>query len=465
MKTVRENCFNYELILEWKNGVLGQIEIDYAQDFENINHAILRISADGVKMAIKSPHGEQILKTDDHVPQGKVVFLRRGNYARVLYDGREMYLQGGTGEWYGHYMAEKAVLTVDDSENNLISCLYTSLDWLIAPDSPAVTAGEDGTYYEQQIIPGSVIEHDGVWYMYCMCGMKGNEEGSSKRVIGVATSTDLINWTVMPKPLIDHGILGVEGENLYPNACLKNADGKFVLFFSAQAFPKWIGVYALISDSPLGPFVLCKENPVIPSDKPMHEFDAVECNLPQGRYLLYLTTYQQGSDTEKAGDRGILYFSDDLIHWRKGADMAPFRPETENGWDFAHVRTRGINKIGDTWYLWYEGVGHWPAPKNDFDDENAFVNCDWWDVVGLARSKDLKNWEYYHRNPCFVPQGRSIDRYDSRWVGWPRMVIKDGKGYIFHSASGKKVHVGCRTIDIDALTDWETEGGKTEKLI
>ena len=45
MKTVRENCFNYELILEWKNGVSGQIEIDYAQDFENINHAILRISA------------------------------------------------------------------------------------------------------------------------------------------------------------------------------------------------------------------------------------------------------------------------------------------------------------------------------------------------------------------------------------------------------------------------------------
>ena len=162
MKTVRENCFNYELILEWKGDVLGQIEIDYAQDFENINHAILRISADGVKMAINSPHGDQILKTDDHVPQGKVIFLRRGNYARVLYDGREMYLQGGTGEWYGHYMAEKAVLTVDDSENNLISCLYTSLDWLIAPDSPAVTAGEDGTYYEQQIIPGSVIEHDGV---------------------------------------------------------------------------------------------------------------------------------------------------------------------------------------------------------------------------------------------------------------------------------------------------------------
>ena len=110
-------------------------------------------------------------------------------------------------------------------------------------------------------------------------------------------------------------------------------------------------------------------------------------------------------------------------------------------------------------------MGFWPAPKNDFESDSAFVNRDWWDVVGLARSKDFKNWEYYHRNPCLVPQGRAVDRYDNRWVGWPRMVIKDGKGYIFHSASGQKVHVGCRMIDIDALINWETESGKTEKLI
>ena len=465
MKTVRENCFNYELILEWNNSLSDRIDIDFAQDTDNVNHAILRISADGVAIILKTPHGVQILKNDAYVPNGKIVLLRRGNYARVLYDGKEMYLQGGTGEWYGHYMAEKAVLSVEDNGNCLTSCLYASLDWLIAPDTPAVFAGNDGTYYEQQIIPGAVIEHDGVWYMYCMCGMKGEEEGSSRRVIGVATSNDLINWTVEPEPLIDHGVLGVADENLYPNACVKNKDGKFVLLFSAQAFPKWIGVYAMISDSPLGPFVLCEDNPVIPADKPMHEFDAVECNLPQGKYLLYLTTFESGSDKDIPGDRGVLYFSDDLIHWKKDSDIPHFRPETKDGWDFAHVRTRGINKIGDTWYLWYEGVGFWPAPKNDFESDSAFVNRDWWDVVGLARSKDLKNWEYYHRNPCLVPQGRAVDRYDNRWVGWPRMVIKDGKGYIFHSASGQKVHVGYRMIDIDALINWETESGKTEKLI
>ena len=62
MKTVRENCFNYELILEWNNSLSDRIDIDFAQDTDNVNHAILRISADGVAMILKTPHGVQILK-------------------------------------------------------------------------------------------------------------------------------------------------------------------------------------------------------------------------------------------------------------------------------------------------------------------------------------------------------------------------------------------------------------------
>ena len=146
-------------------------------------------------------------------------------------------------------------------------------------------------------------------------------------------------------------------------------------------------------------------------------------------------------------------------------EIGLFGPETKDGWDAAHVRTRGLNRIGDTWYLWYEGVNYWKTPKNLYDPNAAFVNHAWWDVFGLARSKDLKTWEYYPLNPCVVPQGQSADRYDNRWVGWPRMIVKDGKGYIFHSCSGDKVHVGLRIIGIDQLTDWESDVGPSEKLI
>ncbi len=466
-KIQRKECLDYELILEWKETLTGEIRINYAQDSEGTHHAILQIAPDGVKMLVQTPDGEQVLKHDPHVPYGKVLFTRRGNYARARYGSREMWLQGGTGEWYGHYMAEEAVLTVEDRNDELTGCIYSSLEWLKAPEAPVVSAGEDGTFYEQQIIGGAVIEHEGIWYMYCMSGVKGTEEGAADRVIGLCTSPDLNHWTVHPEPLIAPGILGVKGENLYPNACIKTEDGKFVLFFSAQAFPQWIGVYAMISDSPAGPFTLLSGEPVIPPlhGRAQHEFDLVKCDLPQGKYLLYLTTFTPGDGKRKPGDRGLLYFSDDLLNWRMDKEIGMFHPETSGGWDCEHVRTRSLTRIGDTWYLWYEGVGYWRTPKSDYENNSAFVNHEWWDTVGLARSKDLRNWEYYPRNPCLVQQGQSADRYDNRWVGWPRMVITDGKGYVFHSASGTKVHVGLRTIEIDRLTDWDNEGGFKEILL
>ena len=39
------------------------------------------------------------------------------------------------------------------------------------------------------------------------------------------------------------------------------------------------------------------------------------------------------------------------------------------------------------------------------------------------------------------------------------MVIKDGIGYVFYTGPG------LRTIEIDKLTNWETEGGETIDLL
>lgn len=120
----------------------GEIRIDYAQDAAGTHHAVLQISPDGVKMLVQTPDGEQVLKHDPCVPEGTVLFTRRGNYARVRYGSRELWLQGGTGEWYGHCMAEEAVLTVEDRNDELTGCTYSSLEWLKAPDAPVVSAGD-----------------------------------------------------------------------------------------------------------------------------------------------------------------------------------------------------------------------------------------------------------------------------------------------------------------------------------
>ena len=86
----------------------------------------------------------------------------------------------------------------------------------------------------------------------------------------------------------------------------------------------------------------------------------------------------------------------------------------------------------------------------------------WWDTVGLARSKDLVNWEYYPRNPALPGLGIGSAQFDNNWVGWPRMFVKDSVGYVFYTGNAQ---VGLRTIPLDDLINWQTEGGQTFDLL
>jgi predicted GH43/DUF377 family glycosyl hydrolase len=90
------------------------------------------------------------------------------------------------------------------------------------------------------------------------------------------------------------------------------------------------------------------------------------------------------------------------------------------------------------------------------------VRPGWWDTVGLARSQDLVNWEYYPRNPALPAAGISKEQFDTDWVGWPRMFVKNGVGYVYYTG-GK--HIGLRTISLKELTNWNSEGGKTIDML
>ncbi|MGC2635839.1 MAG: hypothetical protein WA294_01580 [Acidobacteriaceae bacterium] len=59
--------------------------------------------------------------------------------------------------------------------------------------------------------------------------------------------------------------------------------------------------------------------------------------------------------------------------------------------------------------------------------------------------------EYYPNNPALPGTGISKERFDTFWVGWPRMFIKDGIGYVFYTRSRA---IGARAIPIHQMTDW-----------
>lgn len=387
-----------------------------------------------------------------------IKIIRKGNYFRFWVNQATGAIRGPLGEWENYHEPWESFIGLEVPENARIEYFnITSLPWLSAHNKPVIKHGPNGSFYEQQAIPGAILQFEDKYFMYFMAGMKGKQEGSSKRSVGVAVSQDLINWEVHPEPIIKLGDANFPHDNIYPGGAVITPEGKVAIMYAAQKFPDWTGFGLAIADQPLGPFDHYKNNPVYKHFSHAHEFDLVSIDAANHRYLLFFAGFTPDPARGPSGDRGYLLYSNDLISWEPDKHNPVFSPETLNNWDAVHVRPRSLNRIDDTWYLWYEGCNHWTPP--------SYSGSYWWDTVGLARSKDLIEWDYYPRNPSLPGLGTK-GQFDQNWVGWPRMVIKDEIGYIFYTASGNiSPSIGLRRIPIQQLTDWKSEGGETINLL
>ena len=382
--------------------------------------------------------------------------LKKGNFFRYQVNGESGWIRGPSGEWNGQYESWENTLEVDGSLGCIFeSCTVRTLPWLSQKTNPIISRGPVGSYYEKQIIPGAILEVNGRFYMYCMAGMEGDQEGSSRRTVVVAESDDLLSWDVSPTPVLSYK--DVPGDNIYVNGAVVSPNGKFVIMYALQQYPSWLGFMIATADDPRGPFIPFSDNPVHKHfNDAAHEFDLQQVDHPDYRYIMFYAGYTKvRSGDWPGGDRGFLLYSDNLVDWREDECNPVFGPETIDNWDAVHVRPRSLNRINDTWYLWYEGCNAWtpPVPNGQLQ---------WCDTVGLARSKDLRSWDYYPRNPALPALGLSSECFEHTWTGWPRMVVKDGMGYLFYTGNAQ---VGLRTIPIALLSNWDDEGGELLRML
>lgn len=429
--------------------------------------AILALDTAGFKI-IREIGGERtVLKTGTGAPPWRIRILKKGNFYRFWINDATAWVRGPLGEWENIYEPWDNQLSVEVAGGCTVDdCTITTLPWLQDITDPVIETGPAGSHYEEQIIPGAIIEFEERYYMYCMAGMRGEQEGSSRRSIGVAVSDDLETWEMQPAPVLSH--VDFPGDNIYPNGAVVTPEGQVAILFCAQQYPEWLGFMLATADDPLGPFTPYDGNPVYKHFTEFaHEFDLVRVDHPDYRYIFFYA-----GDTPcptpglERGDRGYVLYSDDLIHWRENARNPVFDPQTTDDWDAIHVRPRSLNKIGDTWYLWYEGCNVWEPPVKPGSTAatgrpELFGASVWCDTVGLARSPDLEHWEYYPRNPALPALGIGAEQFDNSWTGWPRMVIRGDTGYVFYTGNAQ---VGLRKIRIDKLINWDGEGGKTIHL-
>lgn len=441
------------LVLTGNSGT-QESKIFFSGDTALGKRAYLSISMDAFRIVCETSTDTRTWKTYNNIgkPPWNVRVLKKGNFFRFWVNGTTGWIRGPLGEWEDIYEPFENCIGIETPTGiSLQSGTVTTLPWFQDITKPVISRGPKGSFYEKQVIPGAIIEYDGLYYMYVMAGMRGDEEGSSRRTIGVAVSPDLRQWQGHLEPVISY--LDTPFDNLYVSGAVVTDDGRVAIMFSAQKFPAWQGFMLAMADHPMGPFFQHANNPVYKHFSHAHEFDLVRVDEMEHRYLLFYAGFTPEPQRGLAGDRGYLLYSDDLVNWHSDERNPVFGPETLDNWDAVHVRPRSLNRIGDMWYLWYEGCNTWKPEGSSHHG--------WWDTVGLARSKDLVNWEYYPRNPALPGLGINADQFDSNWVGWPRMYIEDGVGYVFYTGNAQ---VGLRTISIDRLTDWETEHGQVIAL-
>lgn len=420
--------------------------------------AILEISEGRIRLARKENEAMTVLKESTCSGGGpwKMRLLKQGNFFRYWVNDSSGWIEQPLCAWASDEPIRSCepfsgYVGVSAEEGSVVSWKITGLSWLPFPEEPVIAPGPDGTFRENQILVGGVLEHRGTYYMYFTGDRFGCEEGAGVREIGVAYSTDLRHWTVEPEPILRVGDkTSWEPTGIYCSGVTTTPDGRIAVMYAAQNFPNWGGFGIAFADHPLGLFQKYEHNPVHKHPVAAHEFDLVQTGDSDRRYLFFYAGLTLSPQRGPAGDRGYLMYSNDLIHWHPHEQNPVFGPETLDNWDAVHVRPRSLNKIGDTWYLWYEGANHWQPPDSFHIDR--VESRSWWDTVGLARSKDLVHWEYYPNNPALPGTGISKDHFDTLWVGWPRMFIKDGTGYVFYTGGRA---IGLRTIPIRRLTNWQ----------
>jgi len=264
------------------------IKVFFSSTEDLSERAYLEISGNGYKVMKEANSKVVVWKTYDGVGGFplKIRVLKKGNFFRYSVNDVSGYIRGPMGEWLRHYEPWEAYVGLEtSSEVEVKSFTVTTLPWLSQSNKPVIPVGPKGSFYEKQIIPGAILEYQGTYYMYVMAGMEGNEEGSSRRTIGVATSTDLETWKVHPEPLITYK--DYPYDNLYVNGVVVTPEGKIAIMFAAQVFPEWKGFMLATADNPYGPFEPYSDNPAYKHFTHAHEFDLLRVDHPDYRYILF----------------------------------------------------------------------------------------------------------------------------------------------------------------------------------
>ncbi len=144
-----------------------------------------------------------------------------------------------------------------------------------------------------------LFEHEGYVYHY-VCASRDAGPADRRGTLGLARTSDLRHWTVLPPPDVE-----VFCEELECPQLVRRGEMCYLLFSSQpQFFPEDVrsrlpevaavsATYCMIADSPLGPFRFASTGPILPIDRPNQPY-ACQVVEHQGRDYLLGTLHDDG---------------------------------------------------------------------------------------------------------------------------------------------------------------------------
>lgn len=243
--------------------------------------------------------------------------------------------------------------------------------------------------------------------------------------IGLATSTDGINWTkYADNPVLDLGVPVSWDDYQVYNPCVLKVSDKYYMWYAGATVEdkRWHVKIGLAISEDGKKWIKYADNPVVSYDEPweIHSVfgPSVMCMHKEKKFFMWYA----GGDTP----RGIgLATSEDGKNWIK-YDNNPVLEGKRGTWEDIGMDRPCVIKIGDKYYMYYTGL-NLPFAR-----------------IGLATSDDGKVWVKSLNNPILDLGTGSA--WDSVYVadGWVTKI--NNKYYMWYRGyDGKYSRIGLAT--------------------
>jgi len=255
--------------------------------------------------------------------------LRRG-------DIYHLYFRGQRG---GHDRIGVATIPADQ---------FDGITWHIHPE-PVIDVGPPGSWDADHVLDPATVEVNGRVFLYYSAVSPRCPSSVAPRCVCLATSHDGIHFSKYEGNPI---IIGGGG----PEVVWR--DGVFHLYYWREV-PGRTGFELHLATSTNGhDFTPYPHNPVLPVG-PAGAWDSHTVETP--RIMREEETYVMfyaGSDRhdDYPAHAGIAT-STDLMHWTKSPPNPVFSRGEAGTWDEGAIWFTTVERIGDHYYLWYEGYG------------------------------------------------------------------------------------------------------------